>query len=278
MSNRANYSDRLGDYVEVKDRLKLFYERHPEGSVVTDEVRATDEPDGTPRVWVKAKAYRAPDDEHPGVGWSWMVLPGSTPYTKGSELENTETSAWGRAIGALGIGIDKSIASGDEVRVKAGESDRPERESTTTHDGGLIGTAEAGKGQADFELRQSPDGPVLAFRLVQGRKGYKVIAFGDLAGALATLRPSVEGQRVTVWGTFHDESFDKVEGGQTKTITYQVVHLERIATPDGVLPASLDSAPAAVEEPSGAEPIAPGQVGLDLDAEERALVGGGLPG
>ena len=96
-----------------------------------------DEPDGTPRVWVKALAYRSPDDAHPGVGWSWMVLPGSTPYTRGSELENTETSAWGRAIGALGIGIDKSIASGDEVKSKEGESDRKEP-ITRTEDGGLV--------------------------------------------------------------------------------------------------------------------------------------------
>ena len=28
----------LGDYVEVKDRIKLFYDRYEEGAIVTDRV------------------------------------------------------------------------------------------------------------------------------------------------------------------------------------------------------------------------------------------------
>ncbi|HXJ63843.1 MAG TPA: hypothetical protein VNN79_08825, partial [Actinomycetota bacterium] len=116
----SNYDDRLKDYVDVKERVRLFYETWPEGTIVTSKVKVTREPDDVPRVWVQAKAYRHDGDPLPAVGWSWLVLPGATPYTKGSEIENAETSAWGRAIGALGIGIDKSIASGDEVRNKQG--------------------------------------------------------------------------------------------------------------------------------------------------------------
>ncbi len=40
---------------------------------------------------------------------------GSTFINKTSYIENCETSAWGRALGNLGIGIDASIASADEV-------------------------------------------------------------------------------------------------------------------------------------------------------------------
>ena len=90
----------LGDYIEVKDRIARFYELFAGGRLVTTEVRATSEPDGKPRVWVQAAAYRTADDPHPGIGWSWLELPGATPYTRGSELENAETSAWGRAIGS----------------------------------------------------------------------------------------------------------------------------------------------------------------------------------
>lgn len=149
----------------------------------------------------------------------------------------------------------------------------PDREDPgTTHEDGLVGTAEVGKGDADFELRQTPDGYALAFRLVQGRKGYKVVAFGPLAESLAAFRPVIEGKLVTVWGTFHDESFDKKEGGEVKTITYQVVHAERIGTPDGVIPASDSGAtPPGVEVPEGsAEPVAPGQEAFDLSAEALA--------
>src|SRR5689334_7084231 len=130
-------SDRLAGYTEVKDRIPLFYQQYPDGRLVTAEVRATSEPDGVPRVWVQALAYRSPDDPHPGVGWSWMVLPGSTNFTRGSELENTETSAWGRAIGSLNIGISSGFASKDEIDNKAGESDRKAEDAQ--HDG-LTGT------------------------------------------------------------------------------------------------------------------------------------------
>ena len=41
---------------------------------------------------------------------------GSTFINKTSYIENCETSAWGRALANLGIGIDHSITSGDEVQ------------------------------------------------------------------------------------------------------------------------------------------------------------------
>jgi hypothetical protein len=117
MPDRKEFS--LGDYVEVKDRIDRFYEFYASGRLVTEEVRATLEPDGVPRIWAKAAAYRTPDDPHPAIGWSWLELPGNTPYTKGSELENAETSAWGRAIAALGILTQSGIASRHEVESKA---------------------------------------------------------------------------------------------------------------------------------------------------------------
>ena len=206
----------LGDYVEVKDRIAQFYEKHPDGRLVTLSVTASNEPDGKPRVWVEAAAYRTVDDPLPAKGWSWMELPGSTPYTRGSEIENTETSAWGRAIGALGIGIKKSIASKEEVQGKSGEQERI--------DEGLIGIAAVGKSDADFELRMTPDGNRLAFRLTEGRSGQKVVATGLLAEQVAAHRSEIEGQRVTCFGSITQEGFDK--GAQH--ITYNVVALTRL--------------------------------------------------
>ena len=40
---------------------------------------------------------------------------GSSFINKTSALENCETSAWGRALGNLGIGIDESMASAQEA-------------------------------------------------------------------------------------------------------------------------------------------------------------------
>lgn len=62
-----------------------------------------------------AALYRFPEDPLPAVGIAWEEIPGRTPYTKGSELMNAETSAWGRACIAAGI-PSKKIASFEEVR------------------------------------------------------------------------------------------------------------------------------------------------------------------
>lgn len=235
MSGKANYDDRLKDYVDVKERVRLFYDRHPDGRLVTGEVRLTKEPDGVPRVLVEAAAYRTPDDPLPGRGWSWMILPGTTPYTRGSEIENAETSAWGRAIGALGIGISASIASRDEIDAKAGEAQRPiaaaAKPAMAAADGGVVGTADIGKGDADFELRPAPDGQAIVFRLVSGGTQLKVIAYSPLAEMLAARRKDILGVRSTAWGSIEMESWDKVENGKTKTITYPVLTLSRIKGP-----------------------------------------------
>ena len=119
----SKYDDRLKDYVDVKERIRLFYEAHPDGRLVTTDVLPPPSPTTSRGSGSRPLAYRTADDPLPSTGWSWLGLPGSTPYTKGSEIENAETSAWGRAIGSLGIGIANSIASADEVRSKTVTAD-----------------------------------------------------------------------------------------------------------------------------------------------------------
>lgn len=103
----------LGDYVEVKDRIAAFRKDYPDGRLTSEIVDA-----GIPGfVTVKAYAYRTPDDPTPGSGLAWEPVPGKTPYTKDSELQNAETSAWGRAIvAALIADASQGVASANEVR------------------------------------------------------------------------------------------------------------------------------------------------------------------
>ena len=237
----SGYQDRLKDYIDVKERLRLFYERYPEGSIVTAEAYMQEDPDGKVRVWAKALAYRTPGDTLPTVGWSYLEVPGTTPYTRGSEIENVETSAWGRAIGALGIGIKGSIATTDEIDAKEGEAERkPPIKVLTAPDrdpGGITGTAEIGTAKdSDFQLRETPDGWALGFRLVSDKGGIKVIAFDAMAQALAASIGETVGKRVTVWGRIKDESFTN-KGG--RKISYQVLQLERIKAPEYELPATM---------------------------------------
>jgi hypothetical protein len=171
----------LGDYVEVKDRIAIFYELYPSGRLCTAHVEMLTAPDETQRVMVTAEAYRTPDDPHPGVGTSWMLIPGATPYTRGSEVENTETSAWGRAIASLGILIDRSIASGQEVANKRddGPAGAAAPSPQPPDDGGPYreteellgdysgsGMVRLGGGEGyKLEARDGPTGHVIGFRM-----------------------------------------------------------------------------------------------------------------
>ena len=261
----------LGDYVEVKDRIRILFELYPQARLVTGEVRMTSEPDGVPRVLVQAFAYRSPDDPHPGVGWSWMELPGKTTYTRGSELENTETSAWGRAIASLGILVDKSIASAQEVDNKRSDGSRKIGDAIEAaqarvspagvHDpGSLVGIVEEAKDSPDFLPRVTPDGYVITFKLRGDRGGIKVIATSPIAEALTDEvgREAFIGQRVSCWGRVKDESYTTKAG---RKVTYQVLELDRITGAFGEF--TMDHVPAV--------PVAAGQEALFSDAEEAAI-------
>jgi hypothetical protein len=133
----------LANYEEVPDRIKRFFEKHPEGSlrcqkieykvlpVMRKQEQANEEtilvPDRSLHVIYHALAYRTPDDKAPGYGVASEPIPGLTNYTRDSELMNAETSAWGRALVALGF-VAKTVASANEVRARSG-SDFPSRRS-----------------------------------------------------------------------------------------------------------------------------------------------------
>ncbi|GAC1374269.1 MAG: hypothetical protein NVSMB4_01620 [Acidimicrobiales bacterium] len=117
------------DYNDVAARLAEFRTKHPEGSLQPveplDPFRVVEIGQDTLVVYTAA-AYRTPDDPRPGIGVAQEAYPGKTPYTRGSELQNAETSAWGRAIvAALAADTKKGIASAEEVRNRQAESEAP---------------------------------------------------------------------------------------------------------------------------------------------------------
>jgi hypothetical protein len=120
------------DYVDVATRLAEFREKHPDGSLQPADLAR---PYGhltigaDDFVVVVAAAYRSPDDPRPGVGMAYEPYPGKTNFTRGSELQNAETSAWGRAIvAALAADTKRGVASADEVRNR--QADRDEEPAT----------------------------------------------------------------------------------------------------------------------------------------------------
>ena len=108
----AKHSGPPPGYVEVSERIQEFRAAHPDGSLQAEIVELRDD-----LVVVKAYAYRTPDDERPGTGLASEPIPGKTNFTRDSELMNAETSAWGRALIAVGAADAKrGIASANEVR------------------------------------------------------------------------------------------------------------------------------------------------------------------
>jgi hypothetical protein len=111
----------ITDYVDVKERITLFYEKYPEGSLQLEFKGILESnPD---MIWGIAYAYRTPDDVRPGTGTAAELAIGKTNFTKFSELQNLETSAFGRCIGALGIGLGKSVSTKQEVEAAKARQD-----------------------------------------------------------------------------------------------------------------------------------------------------------
>jgi hypothetical protein len=103
----------ISDYVDVKTRIELLLKKYPEASIQFEFCGLME---GNPDyIWGIARVYRTADDVRPSTGTCSELAQGKTAFTRGSELANLETSAIGRAIGALGIGLGKSMASKQEV-------------------------------------------------------------------------------------------------------------------------------------------------------------------
>lgn len=112
----------LNDYVDVAERIRDFRKAYPDGSLQQVSLDFREFAGGS---WVifTAAAYRTPDDARPGMGTAWEPVPGRTAFTKGSEVQNAETAAWGRAIIAALAGDTKRIASREEVQHRRAEQD-----------------------------------------------------------------------------------------------------------------------------------------------------------
>lgn len=123
MARQFNPSD--SGYNEVATRIVEARKKYPDGGLQpvdpTNPFRVVTIGEQT-FVEYTAAFYRTPDDPRPGIGVAWEPFPGTTPYTKNSELMNAETSAWGRAlIAAFAADAKKGIASSQETRNREAE-------------------------------------------------------------------------------------------------------------------------------------------------------------
>ncbi len=104
--------DRFENYVPVAERLEKFYERFPDGRVMTQIVEHN-QAEGF--VLMRAEVYRTPDDAVPAATGHAYEVRGESYVNKSSYIENAETSAVGRALALLGFEVKRGLASREEM-------------------------------------------------------------------------------------------------------------------------------------------------------------------
>lgn len=100
-------------YAEVNERVKGFRRLFPNGSISTQLISIDESDNGKVCVFLATVADENGKTLATGTAYE---KENSTYINKTSYIENCETSAVGRALGFLGIGIDTSIASSEEVQ------------------------------------------------------------------------------------------------------------------------------------------------------------------
>ena len=96
------------EYVEVNERVKFFRKEYEGWRIVTELISNEN------GICVFKASIKNWNDETVSTGYAYEKEDANY-INKTSYIENCETSAVGRALGFLGIGIDSSIASSDEV-------------------------------------------------------------------------------------------------------------------------------------------------------------------
>ena len=108
------------DYVMVNERIKELKRLYPDYSIVTEIEHLEDK-----MCVIKATILDA--EGNPKATGHAYEREGSTPINRTSFIENAETSAVGRAIGFMNIGIDTSICSAEELAIAISQQETPEQ-------------------------------------------------------------------------------------------------------------------------------------------------------
>ncbi|MDQ3257550.1 MAG: hypothetical protein M3R15_27310, partial [Acidobacteriota bacterium] len=130
-------NDRFEGYIPVAERVEKFYERFPQGRILTQIVEHDSE---SGFVLMRAEVFRAPDDAQPAATGHAFEVRSESYVNKTSYVENCETGCVGRALALLGFEVKRGIASREEAekgaRVPAPDKDvrsasRPAAAATT---------------------------------------------------------------------------------------------------------------------------------------------------
>ena len=130
------------EYITVNERL-IFFRSQPQykGWRISEEVVSLDDKEGLFKVTIIN-----PEGFEMAVAHA-QEYRDSSYINKTSFVENGFTSALGRALGYLGIGIDTAIASADEVQTAV--KNQPKDDRSWLNENQLIATLKGTKEQAE---------------------------------------------------------------------------------------------------------------------------------
>jgi hypothetical protein len=144
----------------------------------------------------------------------------------------------------LSTGDDPEMTDTSDRRPAGARREDAPRAPETARGGSLMGVAEVAKAPWDTEVRMTPDGPTFGFGLKEGRQIVRVSALGDLAQSIALVWPSIVGKRVECFGVVTPDEWIIAKGSANeRKVPYLRLALERIATPDLILPAPASDTP-----------------------------------
>jgi hypothetical protein len=106
----------IQDYVTVAERIEKFYERYPEGRIITHIIEHDAE---RGFILIRAEVYRNADDALPAATGHAYELKSEGYVQRTSYIEVGETSAVGRALAMAGFEVKRGIASREEMEKNA---------------------------------------------------------------------------------------------------------------------------------------------------------------
>jgi hypothetical protein len=150
------------DYALVADRIALFYQHYPSGRIIPRLHAITEK-----AVIFEALVYRDKADSEPAaVGWA-REFENDGEINKVACLENTETSAIGRALANLGFAASKKRPSYEEMAKADRERRRLAGRSATASPGDVPSATDRKDSSASDALQAKANGAMDIIRLVR---------------------------------------------------------------------------------------------------------------
>ncbi|HEX8087728.1 MAG TPA: hypothetical protein VF762_02675 [Blastocatellia bacterium] len=106
----------IQDYITVAERIEKFYERYPEGRIITHIIEHDAE---RGFILLRAEIYRNANDALPASTGHAYELKSEGYVQRTSYIEVGETSAVGRALAMAGFEVRRGIASREEMEKSA---------------------------------------------------------------------------------------------------------------------------------------------------------------